>query len=42
MADAFLSVEVSIINAIAKQHPPAIFKVYAAERRVELWIEGDF
>jgi hypothetical protein len=42
MADAFLSVEVSIINAIAKQRPPAIFKVYAVERRVELWVEGDF
>lgn len=42
MADAFLSVEAGISNAITKQRPPAIFKVYAAERRVELWVEGDF
>ena len=42
MAEAFLSVQVSIINAIIRQRPPAIFKVYAAERRIELWVEGDF
>ena len=40
MADAFLAVEKNIHNAIARQRPPAIFKVYAAERRLELWVTG--
>ena len=40
MAEAFLSVQTSIGNAITRQRPPAIFKVYAAERRLELWVAG--
>jgi len=40
MAEAFLNVQTSIRNAITRQRPPAIFKVYAAEQRLELWVKG--
>jgi hypothetical protein len=41
MADAFVAAETSILNAIARQRPPAIFKVSVSERRAELWISGN-
>ncbi len=41
MADAFIAAQISIVNAIARQEPPAIFKVSVSERRAELWISGD-
>lgn len=41
MAEAFLSVQSSIFNAISKQRPPAIYKVYGGERRIELWMKSD-
>ncbi len=37
MADAFIAARTSI----ARQNPPAIFKVSVSERRAELWISGD-
>ena len=40
MADAFLTVQTSIFHAIIRQQPPAIFKVYGAERRIALWVAG--
>jgi hypothetical protein len=40
MADAFIAVQTSIAKIIARQKPPAIFKIYAAESRVELWVSG--
>lgn len=41
MADAFIAAETSIVRAIARQSPPAIFKISVSERRAELWISGD-
>jgi hypothetical protein len=41
MAEAFIAAEKSIFNAIARQAPPAIFKVSVSARRAELWINGD-
>jgi hypothetical protein len=41
MADAFIAAERSILKAIARQPPPAIFKISVSERRAELWISGD-
>ena len=40
MAEAFLSARTSVENAIVRQRPPAIFKVYATEQRIELWVKG--
>lgn len=41
MADAFIAAETSILNAIAGQEPPAIYKISVNERRAELWVSGD-
>jgi hypothetical protein len=38
MAQAFIRTKAKILRAIKKQRPPAIFKVYADEDRVELWL----
>ncbi len=41
MADAFIAARTSILNAIARQEPPAIFKVSVSDHRAELWVAGD-
>ncbi len=41
MADTFIGARTSILNAIGRQKPPAIFKVSVSERRAELWVSGD-
>jgi hypothetical protein len=39
MAGAFLSVATAIMNAISRQRPPAVFKVYATEKRVQICLK---
>ncbi len=41
MADAFIAAERSILSAITRQPPPAIFKVLVSECRAYLWDSGN-